>query len=267
MIALAVDDEPIMLSALVRAVNASPDISDVAQFTGCRTALEWAGSHPFDIAFLDINMRGIGGLALAEQLQTIRPECSIIFCTGYSEYAVDAFRIHVSGYLMKPITPEAVQKEIDHIKGSTSTGKLLSLRCFGEFEVFCNGQPLAFKRSLTKEVLAALTDRRGGRMSSRAISTCLWPENDANSKTINYLYQLLADLRTTLQSVGAEDVLLRPDPRSYALDTEKVDCDYYNYLLRGSPPFMGSYMSQYSWADVTCSELWKDSGLFESDIK
>lgn len=263
MIALAVDDEPLMLSALVRAVKASPDISDIAKFTGCQSALEWAKANPFDVAFLDINMRGIGGMALAEQLLAIRPECKVIFCTGYSEYAVEAFRIHVSGYLMKPITPEAVQKELDHIKGTTTSGKLLSLRCFGEFEVFCNGRPLAFKRSLTKEVLAALTDRRGGRMTTRAIATCLWPESDANSKDINYLYQLLADLRITLQGVGAESVLVRPDARSYALDTEKVDCDYYDYLLRGSPPFMGSYMSQYSWADVTCSELWKDNGMFE----
>ena len=69
-----------------------------------------------DVAFLDINMRGIGGLGLAEKLLELQPRCKIVFCTGYQEYAVSAFQLHVSGYLMKPITADAVQKEIDHIK-------------------------------------------------------------------------------------------------------------------------------------------------------
>lgn len=263
MIALAVDDEPLMLAALVQAVETSPDVEKVFSFSACRATLEWAANHAVDVAFLDINMRGMGGLALAEQLLKLQPSIKIVFCTGYSEYAVDAFRIHVSGYLMKPITAKAVQNELDHIKKtSTPIPKLLSLRCFGEFEVFHNGQPLAFKRSLTKEVLAVLTDQHGGRVTTRALCTYLWPESPADTKTVNYLYQLLSDLRTTLQNIGADSILLRPDSRSYALDTSKVDCDYYDYLLRGSPQFMGVYMSQYSWADVTCSGLLKKNNDF-----
>lgn len=257
MVALAVDDEPLMLAALVQAVSSSADIQSVVQFTSCNAALTWAQNNPVDVAFLDINMRGMGGSTLAESLQKLYPAIRIIFCTGYSEYAVDAFRIHASGYLMKPITSAAVQKELDYIKGEKQRrlGKSLSFRCFGEFEVFCKGQPLAFKRSLTKEVLAVLVDHHGSRASTRAICTCLWPESAADTKTTNYLYQLLSDLRTTLQNNDADSVLLRPDSRSYALDTDKVDCDYYNYLQYGTPEFMGAYMSQYSWADVTCSEL------------
>ena len=68
MIAIAVDDEALMLGALVAAVNASPDISAVAKFSDCEEALEYVRSNPPDIAFLDINMRGMGGLALAESL-------------------------------------------------------------------------------------------------------------------------------------------------------------------------------------------------------
>lgn len=256
MVALAVDDEPLMLTALVNAISASPDIQNVVQFTSCRAALTWAQSNRIDVAFLDINMRGMGGIALAKALQELHHEIKIIFCTGHSEYAIDAFQLHVSGYLLKPITSVAVQRELDQINHKKQRGgKLLSFRCFGEFEVFCKGQPLAFKRSLTKEVLAVLVDYHGARASTRAICTCLWPEGAADTKTVNYLYQLLSDLRTTLQNNGAYSVLLRPDSRSYALDTDKVDCDYYDYLRYGTPEFMGSYMSQYSWADVTCSEL------------
>ena len=159
--AIAVDDEIYMLEALQKAVNASSDIEKLEAFSSCSAALTYATENPVDVAFLDINMRGIGGLGLAEKLHELQPLCKIVFCTGHEEYAVPAFQLHVSGYLMKPITPEAVQKEIDHIKGVKVTEKLLTIQCFGNFEVLHNGQSLPFKRKKTKELLAVLVDRNG----------------------------------------------------------------------------------------------------------
>ena len=81
MIAIAVDDEVLMLGALVEAIKASPDITEITKFSNCEEALEFAKGNPVDIAFLDINMRGMGGLALADQIVTACPECKIVFCT------------------------------------------------------------------------------------------------------------------------------------------------------------------------------------------
>ena len=103
MIAIAVDDEALMLGALVAAIEASPDISKVTKFLNCDEALEFAKNNSIDVAFLDINMRGMGGLALAEKIVASRPNCKTVFCTGYEEYAIPAFKLHASGYLMKPI--------------------------------------------------------------------------------------------------------------------------------------------------------------------
>ena len=128
MIAIAVDDEALMLGALVSAVEASPDITSVAKFSDCDEALEYVKGNPADIAFLDINMRGMGGLALAENIIAARPNCKIVFCTGYEEYAIPAFKLHASGYLMKPISREDVQAEIDNIKGVRKKEKLLTVQ-------------------------------------------------------------------------------------------------------------------------------------------
>ena len=117
MIAIAVDDEMLMLGALAAAVEASPDISEVTQFSDCDDALLFVEENPVDIAFLDINMRGMGGLVLAEKIVETCPDCKIVFCTGYEEYAIPAFKLHASGYLMKPISAEDVQAEINNIKG------------------------------------------------------------------------------------------------------------------------------------------------------
>ena len=68
MIVIAVDDEALMLGALVAAIEASPDITQVAKFSDCEEALAFVRNNLTDIAFLDINMRGMGGLALAEKI-------------------------------------------------------------------------------------------------------------------------------------------------------------------------------------------------------
>lgn len=260
MIALTVDDERLMLNALTSAVKASPDISSVAEFTSCTAALRWAGENRADIAFLDISMRGMGGLSLAEKLLEIQPKVKIIFCTGYSEYAVDAFCLHVSGYLMKPITAEAVQREIDHIKLESKPNKLLTIHCFGTFEVFADGKPLVFKRSIAKEMLAVLTDRRGAGITSKQICALIRPESSDEDKNMNYIRQGFSDLRKALESVGAEKVLLRSGVHSYSLATELTDCDYYSFMECGEPSFGGEYMKQYSWAEETCALLWERKG-------
>ena len=95
---IAVDDEVLMLGALVAALEESPDITEIAKFLDCEEALAYVRSNPIDAAFLDINMRGMGGLALAESIISARPHCKIVFCTGHEEYAIPAFKIHASGY-------------------------------------------------------------------------------------------------------------------------------------------------------------------------
>ena len=252
--AITVDDEIYMLETLQEAVNASADIGSVTAFSSCSSALAYAEENPIDVAFLDINMRGIGGLGLAEKLIALQPQCKIVFCTGYEQYAVSAFQLHVSGYLMKPITPEAVQKEIDHIKGIRATEKLLSIQCFGNFEVFHNDEVLPFKRKKAKELLAVLVDRKGAGMTVKEICAILFPANSDDSKNAAYLRQLILDLKNTLITVGADDVLRHETPY-YRIDTNLVRCDYLSFLDTGKPTFRGEYMTQYSWAEETCAML------------
>ena len=252
--AIAVDDEIYMLETLLEAVNASSDIEQVHPFSSCSAALAYASEHAIDVAFLDINMRGLGGLGLAEKLMNLHPHCKIIFCTGYEEYAVSAFQLHASGYLMKPITAESVQKEIDHIKGIKSTEKLLTIKCFGNFEVFYNGEILPFKRKKAKELFAVLIDRKGAGMTAKQICAILFPDDTDDTKNAAYLRQLVLDLKNTLKSIHAEDVL-RHDTPYYRIDANLVKCDYLSFLETGKPKFHGEYMTQYSWAEGTCAML------------
>ena len=254
MIAIAVDDEALMLGALTAAIEASNDITSVARFSDCEAALEYAKSNPIDIAFLDINMRGMGGLALAEKIVSARPACKIVFCTGYAEYAISAFKLHASGYLMKPISAEDVQGEIDNIKGMRAQEKLLTVKCFGDFEVYAKNEKVVFKRLKSKELFAFLIDRKGAGMTAKQICAVLFPDDTDDTKNSAYLRQLVMDLKNTLKSVGAERVLCHESP-CYRVDTSLIKCDYISYLETGKPEFHGEYMTQYSWAEDTCAML------------
>ena len=252
--AIVVDDEIYMLETLQEAVCASSDIEMVKAFSSCSAALAYATENQVDVAFLDINMRGIGGLGLAEKLLSLQPRCKIVFCTGYEEYAVSAFQLHVSGYLMKPITAKDVQKEIDHIQGIKATEKLLTIKCFGNFEVLHNGESLPFKRKKAKELLAVLVDRNGAGMTAKQICAILFPNDTDDTKNAAYLRQLVLDLKNTLKVVHAEEVLQHDTPY-YRINTNLVRCDYLSFLESGKPEFRGEYMTQYSWAEETCAML------------
>ena len=254
MIAITVDDERPMLNALTDIVKSSPDIEAVYDFFTCSSALEWISANKADVAFLDINMRGMGGLALAEKIKEHHPDCKIVFCTGYEEYALNAIQLRCSGYLMKPITPDAVQKEIDHIMSKNPNAALLDVKCFGHFEVLKNGEALAFKRRKAKELFAVLVDRNGAGMTGKQICAVMWPENTDDIKNMDYLRHLVGDLKKALANVGAEKVFCQ-DGYNYRIDPNRINCDYHKFLNTGKPRFHGEYMTQYSWAEDTLSLL------------
>ena len=243
-----------MLGALVKAISASSDVREVNKFTSCEEALDFVKRNVVDIAFLDINMRGMGGLALAEAILAARPDCKIVFCTGYEEYAIPAFKLHASGYLMKPISAEDVQNEIDNINRVRKKDMTLTVKCFGNFEVYVKNEKLAFKRLKTKELFAFLIDRNGAGMTAKQICAVLFPDDLDDVKNASYLRQLVLDLKNTLKAVGAEDVLRHETP-CYRVDTSLIQCDYISYLKTGKPEFHGEYMMQYSWAEETCAML------------
>lgn len=255
---ITVDDELLMLYALSKAVKSSPDVTSVAEFTSCDDALAWVKKHPVEIAFLDIDMRGMGGLALAQKIMDIHPDCKIVFCTGYEQYAVAAIKLRVSGYLIKPVSAQDVQEEIDHIKGQKAKEKPLTITCFGNFEVYLRGEKLTFKRRKTKELLAFLVDRKGAGVTVKEIGARLWSDNGNEDKYPAYVRQLIFDLRQTLAAYDMDYILVQNN-YDYSLDTQKIDCDYYSYLETGKPEFHGEYMTQYSWAEETCGLLWKKS--------
>ena len=256
MIAICVDDEYLLLRALKRAVEKSPDIIAVEIFEDEYDALNWARVHPFDIAFLDIRMHEMNGMQLAEELKKIRPDAGIVFCTGYRDYAIEAMNLHLDcGYLVKPVDAALVQKEISHVKSrqkktervSAASVKgapeyLLTVRCYGGFEAYDQrGRMLTFRRSRSKELLALFVDRKGISMTAREICAVMFEDDgDYDRRNINYFYKLYYELQRVLNEAGAGEILLKNGSRYY-LKPEQIRFDHTGKGSRG-------YLEGYPWA-------------------
>lgn len=110
------DDEPIALRGSVKIIK---DVQSEAEISGFSSAkrvfshIKESGEHP-DVVFSDIEMPGMSGLEFAVKLKQVCPDTILIFVTAYSQYALDAFRLHVHGYILKPLTKDRVKEELEY---------------------------------------------------------------------------------------------------------------------------------------------------------
>ena len=112
MVVILVDNERIILTGSLPILEkALPDAS-ISGFTRPSEALEFARHTPVDLAFLDIEMGKRSGLTVCRDLLEINPKTNVIFLTAYEGYSLDAWSTGASGFLMKPLTVEAVQNQL-----------------------------------------------------------------------------------------------------------------------------------------------------------
>ncbi|MGN1423889.1 MAG: response regulator [Oscillospiraceae bacterium] len=254
-----VDDEIHALNYLSSVLKETYPRSQVMSFSKTKDALLKAKDVRCDVAFLDIRMDEKNGIQLARELKDINGDTNIIFTTAYSEYALEAYRVYASDYLMKPISSDAVAKAMANLRNPVlpDAESKLRIQCFGNFEVFYGGKPVMFKRAKTKELFAYLVDRKGSTCTINELAAVLW-ENEPDSLSLqSNLRNLIADLKKTLASIKAESVLIK-EKNTLAIAAEQVVCDYYDFTRQipyAVNSYHGQYMAQYSWAEFTLANI------------
>ena len=242
---LLVDDEELQLIRLEDACKKVMPESEFFSFTNPLKVIE--SNVIYDIAFLDIEMPGLNGIQLAKKLKSINPKIRVIFVTAYNSYALEAYHVHASGYITKPVNENKIKVEIDELDHviNLKSEKKLQVKCFGNFEIFHNGNPVKFSYQKSKEAFAYLIDREGSSINVNELNAVLWEEDHKS-----YLRNLIADIKRTLKSIDCEDILIKKF-NGYSIDVSKVDCDAYEYK-KDNPDavrlYRGEYMIQYPWA-------------------
>lgn len=255
---ICVDDERLVLELAVSLCRELPQRPEVEGFTRSTEALSWFRGHTADIALLDINMPDMDGLALAARIKELSPDTAVIFLTGHARYAVDAFAMHASGYLLKPVSPERLAAEIEYAMKyrkdqSPPPAAHILARTFGEFDLYVDGEVVSFPRAKAKELLAYLVDRQGGSVTRATVFAALWGDAAYDRSMQKQLDVVIRSLRSALEEHGAAQIL-EMKQGSMRVVPERFTCDMYRFFAGDADAvnaYRGEYMSSYSWASLT----------------
>lgn len=257
--AICVDDEKLIADYVASLCRDLPPITEAAAFTRARDALAWLRENGADLALLDIDMPDMNGLALAAEIKALRPDIAIVFLTGFSEYAVDAFALRASGYLLKPVSRDRLAAEVSAVLSGrrAETRAHIEARTFGPFDLLVDGTPVAFRQAKCKELLAYLTDRQGGGVTRAEAFSILWEDRMYDRPMQKQFDVILRSLRDTLAEHGAGEILdvqkgvLRVRP-------ERIVCDAWRFFSGDAGAvnaYRGEYMTGYAWGADTESYM------------
>lgn len=219
--AAVIDDERLSGFYLKKLLEKRKEIAFVTLFTKPSELMEVLPSLSPDVVFIDVEMPGMTGLEIASRIQEMYEEADLIFTTAHAKYAIDAFRVHASGYLLKPVNERELDEEIERIvkRKKALRSPLIEtketketageengrahIKCFGTFEVFgaAGESPIRFPTAKAEELFAYLLLHSEGMLSAWSICEALWPENDPE-KVIQNLHTTVFRMKKTLQSHG-----------------------------------------------------------------
>jgi two-component system, LytTR family, response regulator LytT len=114
--AVVVEDEPLARGYLVALLARTGRVDVVGEAEDAREGLRLCARPGVDAAFLDVRLPGPDGLTLAGRLTHLSNPPLLVFVTGSADYAVPAFRVHATDYLLKPLEPRQVEEAVRHLE-------------------------------------------------------------------------------------------------------------------------------------------------------
>ena len=113
---ILVDDEKIILEGSLPILEKVMPNAEIAGFTKPSEAVEYARHNKVSLAFLDIELGKTNGLELCRTLLEINPRTNVIFLTAYMEYSFEAWQTGASGFVLKPLSVEAVNEQMERLR-------------------------------------------------------------------------------------------------------------------------------------------------------
>ena len=184
-----VDDEQPAIDLLKILLEGTGRVTCVGEYCRPSEAATAIAKLQPDAAFLDIEMPGVNGVALAEDLLDRVADIDIVFVTAFSHYAVEAFEINAVDYLLKPALQKNVDRAVARLAGrkrlktaSSSINTGVQIHGFGKLEVrkAVTGNLLKWRTAKVEELFAYLLYHRGTIVQKGKIIEDLWPECEQN---------------------------------------------------------------------------------------
>lgn len=139
-------------------------------------------------------------------------------------------------------------------KASLKDPSKVYIKTFDGFDLYYKGNAVDFSNAKAKELLAILVDQGGKALSLRELARIL-SDGEEDSAARQAVHVAWSRLKKTLDSYGLGNIV-KKSRGFYALDRSRLQCDCWDMLEKGRDQyFMGEYMPEYSWAEVTLSYL------------
>lgn len=111
------DDEEHALDELLYLLKEYPEIEVVGTARNGLEAVEKIEECEPDLVFLDVQMPGLDGLGVVNKIRADgAPMPAVVLCTAYEQYALEAFRLEVLDYLLKPVERDRLALTVDRVK-------------------------------------------------------------------------------------------------------------------------------------------------------
>lgn len=256
---IIVDPNKNSLELLFRCVKKAMHGENIHRFSKGEEAVIFTRSNPVDIAFLETDLSGYPGVTLAENLMQINRDINIIIVTYADNYLSDAFGIHVSGFVQKPINEQKVKSNLANLryKQNFDNKKYLKIKTFGGFEVSYDNKSVKFARSKSKELLAYLISKKGTSCTINELVVYLLEDNSTLENSSVYIRKIISELIKSLRNVGLDNIIDK-SYNSVAIREEAVDCDFYRAITGSSEElnsFNSDFLPEYAWAESINSFL------------
>ena len=112
---ILVDDEDMVREGALEVLREALPGATINDFSDPEEAILYVKRNSVSLAFLDIEIGQVSGLDLCRELLEIDSQLNIIFVTAYWEFSIDAWDTGARGYVLKPLTVEAVKKQIENL--------------------------------------------------------------------------------------------------------------------------------------------------------
>jgi len=175
---LIVDDESLARRGLAHRLKGIADIEVVGEARNGREALQLIDEKKPDLVFLDIQMPGIGGFEVVQQLD-VETMPIILFLTAYDEYAVQAFEVNALDYILKPIDEERLNQVLDKVRENLSQKRALKhKRLLLKLVSNISGEDINSFEDLEGKDVSSLVQKEPPRLAIRDGGRTTWVNQD-----------------------------------------------------------------------------------------
>ncbi|MGM8365664.1 response regulator [Virgibacillus sp. W0181] len=244
---LLLDDERMALEHMKHIFEKSKRVKkeNISTFVSPSDALTWAQKELVDVAFVDIEMPEMNGLAFADKLKMVQPQIEIVFITAYKDYAVEAFEQYALDYLLKPVRLERIVQTLDRIesrikekRGFEKSLEITTINVMGNVIIQVNNKEidLKWRSGRVKELFLLLLHFRERAISKFEIIDIIWP-GSTDKKATTHLHMTIYRLRQLIRAHEL-DISIKFQNDSYQLvlgQMIKTDVDQWYEHLKNYP--------------------------------